>query len=100
MKAFKTIGLVGLAITTVLNLVALLLFKRASAEYFSDPWWSAWFPSYIIWLSFTLIGFAGHGRPNLGAGRSKRFGANAAALAGSAGAVGVPAVVHEPGGAK
>jgi len=69
MKAFKTIGLVGLAITTVLNLVALLLFKRASAEYFSDAWWSAWFPPYIIWLSFTLFGFAGHDRQNLGTGR-------------------------------
>jgi signal transduction histidine kinase len=68
-KAFKTIGLIGLAITAVLNLVALLLFKRASAEYFSDQWWSGWFPSYIVWLSFTLLGFAGHGRQNLGTGR-------------------------------
>ena len=74
MKAFKTIGLVGLAITIVLNLVALLWFKRASAEYFSDQWWSAWFPPYIIWLSFTLFGFAGHGQQNLGAGRSSGLG--------------------------
>src|ERR1035441_8259621 len=74
MKAFKTIGLIGLAITTVLNVVALLLFKRASAEYFSDQWWSAWFTSYIIWVSFTLIGFASHRRQNLGAGRPSGSG--------------------------
>jgi signal transduction histidine kinase len=69
MKAFKTIGLIGLALTTVLNVVALLLLKKASAEYFSDQWWSAWFPSYVIWLSFTIIGLASHRRQNLGTGR-------------------------------
>src|ERR1035441_10180351 len=74
MKAFKTIGLIGLAITTVLNVVALLLFKRASAEYFSDQWWSAWFTSYIISGRLTLIGFASHRRQNLGAGRPSGSG--------------------------
>ena len=69
MKAFKTIGLLGLAITTALNLVALLWFRRASAQYLSDNWWAGWFPSYVLWLSFTLIGFASHSRPNLGPGR-------------------------------
>jgi hypothetical protein len=58
MKKAKTIGLVGLAITIVLNLVALLIFKKASAEYFSGGWWSSWFPFYIVWLVFTIIGFA------------------------------------------
>ena len=58
MKPFKIIGLVGLAITIVLNLVALLILKKASAEFFSDKWWSGWFPSYIVWLVFTIIGFA------------------------------------------
>ena len=74
MKAFKTIGLIGLATTTVLNLIALLVFKRASAEYFSDTWWSAWFTSYVTWLSFTMIGFASHRRQNLGAGRPSGSG--------------------------
>jgi len=58
MKSFKIIGLVGLAITIVLNLVALLILKKVSAEYFPDNWWSDWFPSYIVWLVFTIIGFA------------------------------------------
>ena len=51
-------GLVGLAITIALNLVALLLLKKAEAEYFSEKWWSVWFPSYIVWLTFTIIGVA------------------------------------------
>ena len=59
MKSFKIIGLVGLAITIALNLVALLMLKKASAEYFSDKWWSDWFPSYIVWLVSIIIGFAG-----------------------------------------
>lgn len=58
MKSFKIIGLVGLAITIVLNLVAWLLLKKASVEYFSDKWWSGWFPAYIVWLVFAIMGFA------------------------------------------
>jgi signal transduction histidine kinase len=69
MKAFKTIGLLGLAITTVLNLVALLFFRRASAEYFSEKWWAEWFTSYIVWGTFVLIGFASHGKSDPGASR-------------------------------
>ena len=52
------LGLIGLAITVALNLVALLLFKKASADYFSDGWWSAWFPCYLVWLTFAIIGVA------------------------------------------
>ena len=57
MKTFKTIGLIGLAITIVLNIVALLMLKKVSAEYFSDKWWSEWFPLYMIWLVFITFGF-------------------------------------------
>ncbi len=59
MRSFKIIGLVGLAITIALNLVALFVLKKASAEFFSDTWRSSWFPAYIVWLVFTIIGFAG-----------------------------------------
>ena len=65
MKPHKTIrlvglvmGLTGLAITISLNLFALFYLKKAAAEYFSDKWWSDWFPSYIVWLTFTIIGVA------------------------------------------
>jgi hypothetical protein len=56
--SFAVMGLVGLVITVTLNLVALLLLKKAEAEYFSDKWWSVWFPSYTVWLIFTIIGVA------------------------------------------
>jgi signal transduction histidine kinase len=69
MKAFRTIGWIGLAITTGLNLLALLWFKKVSAEYFSDKWWSEWFPSYVVWLTFTIIGFAGRGKTKFEEGR-------------------------------
>jgi hypothetical protein len=58
MKTFKIIGLVGLLITIVMNLLALLVFKRAAAVYFSTEWWSTWFPSYTVWLVFTIMGLA------------------------------------------
>jgi hypothetical protein len=54
--SFTFMGLMGLAITIALNLVALLLLKKVEAEYFSDKWWSVWFPSYTVWLTFTVIG--------------------------------------------
>lgn len=60
------IGLIGLAGTIVLNLVALLILKKTSAEYFSDEWWSDWFPSYIVWLVLTTIGLAGYCWQKLG----------------------------------
>ncbi len=58
MTLFKITGLVGLAVTIVLNLVALLVLKKASAEYFSDQWWFDWFPLYMVWLVFIIFGFA------------------------------------------
>ena len=69
MKALRTIGLIGLAVTMALNLAAWLWLKRASAEYFADRWWAEWFPSYVVWLSFTIIGSVGLCRPQAVAGR-------------------------------
>jgi hypothetical protein len=59
MKTYRTIGLIGLAIEVVINLVAQFAFKRSAAEFFSEQWWSSWFPSYIVWLVFIGVGFAG-----------------------------------------
>jgi hypothetical protein len=56
------IGLIGLAGTIVLNLAALLILKKTSAEYFSDKWWSDWFPAYGVWLVLIIIGFASYCR--------------------------------------
>lgn len=54
---FRSCALFGLAIAIAMNLVALLFFKRPSAVFFSSKWWSDWFPSYMIWLTFAIIGF-------------------------------------------
>jgi len=58
MEYFKRIGLIGLSIGLVLNLIGWFVFHRASSEFFSNLWWSAWFPNYLIWLVFAIIGFA------------------------------------------
>jgi hypothetical protein len=60
------VGLVALAITIVSNLVAAFALKLVSAAYFSDKWWSDWFPIYFIWLSLATIGFATYRREKSG----------------------------------
>ena len=57
MKANTKIGLVGLVIQSAINLIAILVFRKTSAEFFSDQWWSAWFPGYTVWLIFVILGF-------------------------------------------
>ena len=58
-RVFPTIGAVGLAITVATNFAALLVFKKAAAEFLSPAWWSAWFPSYLVWTAFLILGLAG-----------------------------------------
>jgi hypothetical protein len=58
LQQFKYFGLTGLSITFTLNLVALYIFARPSAVFFSTPWWSAWFTNYVTWSVFAIIGFA------------------------------------------
>ena len=57
-RTFRTIGLIGLAIQLAINLVVLLVFRRTS-EFFSEPWFSTWFPGYAIWLGFVILGIGG-----------------------------------------
>ena len=58
-RVFPLIGATGLAITVAMNLAALLIFKKTSAEFFSHGWWSSWFTSYLIWMIFVIMGAAG-----------------------------------------
>jgi len=44
--------------TLVLNLAGRFVFHRSSSVFFSDPWWTAWFPNYVVWMTFTIIGAA------------------------------------------
>lgn len=52
------IGGIGLGGTVILNLLGRFVFHRNSSVYFSDEWWSAWLPNYIVWTSFIIIGLS------------------------------------------
>jgi hypothetical protein len=62
MYRLRFTGLTGLAITLAVNLVALLVLKKAEAEFFSPPWWSLWYPNYLVWSILMLIGFVARKR--------------------------------------
>jgi hypothetical protein len=51
-----TTGFSGLAITLCVNIVAIAVFRKSAAGFFSTGWWSQWFPSYTVWLVFLIIG--------------------------------------------
>src|ERR1017187_7706666 len=48
----------GLVVTVILNLAGLFVFHKSSCVFFSDKWWTEWFPNYIVWMSFLIIGLA------------------------------------------
>ena len=51
------LGLIGLATQLAINLVVAFVFKRS--EFFSQQWWSDFFPGYLVWFVFAVIGFGG-----------------------------------------
>lgn len=57
-NAWLWFGPLPLLGTLILNLAGLFVFHRSSSVFFADQWWSDWFPSYILWISFTGIGIA------------------------------------------
>ena len=57
--ALKMCGVIGLAGTVILNLAGFFVFHKDSSVLFSEVWWSIWFPNYIGWITFLLIGLAG-----------------------------------------
>ena len=58
MNPFAKLALVGLTIGLTVNLFAIVVLHRADADFFSDRWWTLWFPSYIVWLTFGIAGIA------------------------------------------
>ncbi len=48
---FVLMGSTGLSISLVLN-----LFNRYVLGVGGDAWWSAWFPLYVVWFVFLVIG--------------------------------------------
>ena len=57
-NAWLWFGSIGLAGTPLLNLAGLFIFHRSSSVFFSPQWWADWFPNYIVWISFIIIGVA------------------------------------------
>jgi hypothetical protein len=51
-------GSFGLVLTVILNFVGLFVFHRSSSVFFSQKWWTVWFPSYLVWIVFTFSGLA------------------------------------------
>ncbi len=50
------LGLIGFGISLLVNLAGVFVFKKPAAEFFSDDWWSTWFPSHVVWLVFLITG--------------------------------------------
>ncbi len=56
MNATVRLGLIGSSITLALNVFGVLVLRQTAARFFSDDWWSVWFPSFVVWLSITIVG--------------------------------------------
>ena len=50
------IGLIGISIHLVLNLLGIFVFHKAAAAFFTEQWWSSWFPSLLVWIVFLITG--------------------------------------------
>jgi FtsH-binding integral membrane protein len=51
------IGMTGLVITLAVNLSGIYAFEKPAASFFSNNWWSEWFPGYIAWFVLLVVGF-------------------------------------------
>lgn len=56
-RTFLISGTVGLIAALVTNVVAVMVFQKPSAAFFSADWWSQWFPAYCVWPTFLIVGF-------------------------------------------
>ena len=54
----RSFGILPLLGTLVLNLLGLFAFHRSSSVFFSHNWWAAWFPNYVVWFAYLIIGLA------------------------------------------
>jgi len=39
----------------LLNLAAIFILAIPSASWFSNNWWSHWFPAYVVWPAFLVL---------------------------------------------
>jgi hypothetical protein len=50
------LGGVGFTIVFILNLIGIFALNQDAAVFFSERWWFSWFPAYIPWIVFLIIG--------------------------------------------
>lgn len=48
---FLLMGTIGLAVTAAINMFNVYVLGVGG-----DSWWSAWFPFYVVWFTFLIIG--------------------------------------------
>jgi len=56
MNPMFRLGLIGLAIAVAVNLLVGLLFGTPAAQFLSGEWWTVWFPTYLVWIVFIIVG--------------------------------------------
>lgn len=49
-------GSLGLFIIVFLNSLAYLGLGSQAAQPFQGEWWSIWYPHYVVWAGFFLVG--------------------------------------------
>ncbi|MDQ7734542.1 hypothetical protein QT231_17675 [Halomonas sp. SpR1] len=54
-RIFSVISAAGFSIVLLLNVVAIFMFGKPEAIYFSPGWWFQWFPAYIAWFPFLML---------------------------------------------
>ncbi len=69
MNKFLVIGLTGLAVVFLVNIVMVLIAQTTGTIVSASNWWDIWFPIYIVWITFLTIGL---GRRNIGRNRRDR----------------------------
>jgi hypothetical protein len=69
-------GLIGLVATVIPNLTLRLLFPEIFPAPFTGSWWYMWFPLYVLWLGFLVIGLAGHAAKDGNRGGERDTGGN------------------------
>ena len=61
MKSLVFVGSIGFAVNLLLNLFTLLALHRSAAVFFSGQWYGDWFPLYVVWFTFIVVGSARRG---------------------------------------
>ncbi|SFJ55657.1 hypothetical protein [Planctomicrobium piriforme] len=51
------IGVAGICVLLNLNLFAWMVLRHPAATFFSDAWWSSWFPGLLAWFVILSVGY-------------------------------------------